>query len=812
MALFRQSLSAVRRFPRITVTTIATLTLALGACVVVFSFLNTFLLKPLPYGDGSRIAVVYEHSLKGGQANALALTYDNLTAVEEHVAAFSRLGIFRFDSAVIHGDDTPEATFVQRVSADAFPLMGARAALGSVITPANLEVGGLRAVVLSDSLWRRRFGADPAIVGRSIRINDQSHHVVGVMPPDFVTPSRDEGTQAWLSLLRSDYTPNAQTPHRYHVRHYVWGELARGKSVAAANAELSALAATLRQQDPEHNADRGLFALSLRDDLLGGFGRQLLLLQAAVLLVLVVACFNCFCLLIAAALQRRREFAVRLALGASRRHLFAQLFAESLWVALPAAGLALVFAIYALPAGMALIPAPAQRVLQSLPRPEVDATVALVVLSAAAVIALAFSAVPLLQARRLNLEATLRDGGRSAGSPAAARAARALAAGQIAVALALLICAALLLRSQHALRRVDPGLPIAELDLFHLGLRGDHYTTNPALRLQLFERFRDELRTLPGVRDVGVASYLFAPPPRGYQGFVQEGDGLQISETPKRALPCYVLPGTFDALGLRRIDGRLLDETDVNGRPLVAVISAAFAAKYWPGQSPLGRRFRFEGLRGEWIEVVGVVSDVLGTGNQPRVLETFYITISQGAPPGLGMGFFLRHEGAVPDERSLQRALARLDPNLRIFSHESPAAIYARTAWQSVFVTRLIAAFALLAVILALAGIYAVNSFLVQRRINELGIRAALGASRQNLLNLVLGGTLRFTLVGLCVGALLAAAASRALSGLLFNVPSLDPVVYLGAALLMCLACLAATALPARRAARVDPLIALRAE
>ncbi len=809
MPLLRHGLTSLRRSPTLALTIVVTLGIALAAAVVVFTFLHSFLLRPLPYGDASRLVVIYEHSLKGGRENFSRVTYGNHAAIVERATSFARTGLFRNEAATFHGGDSTETAFIQRVTGHIFPLMGARAAFGSVITPANLEIGGVRTIVLADALWRRRFGADPALVGRTIRLDQTPFHVVGILPADFVVPTGDNDPQAWAALLPGDINPNERTQRR----HQVWAELAPGKTLAHAEAELATIAATLRTEFVRENADRGLFPRSLRDDLLGGFGRQLFLLQGAVLLVLAVACFNCLCLLIARAIQRRREFALRLALGASRRHLLAQLFAESLWLSLPAAALALGLAAFALPHGAALLPTSSVVTLQSLPAPQLDLTVAAAVVVCALVVALAFSAVPLLQTRRLNLETTLREGGRSAGSPGGTRAARCLAAGQIAVALALLISAALLVRSQRARQEIDVGLPVAELDQFRLGLRGNAYLTNPALRTQFFERLRDQLRTLPGVRAVGVASFLFSQPPGGYQAFVQEGDGLQIADTPKRALPCYVLPDTFSALGLRLVEGRLLADTDTPGRPNATVVSASLAAKYWPGRSALGQRVQIQTvLNQEWFEVVGVVADVLGTGNQPRVVDTFYLSLAQGQPPGLGMGFIIRHTGVAPDRRAYDRALAQLDPNLQLFAHLAPRQIYADSAWQSRFVTQLVAGFALLAVALALAGIYAVNAFFVARRLHEFGIRAALGATHGNLLRLVLRDSLRLTALGLGTGVLFALAASRGVATLLYAVPALDLGTYLGAALLMTVACVAATLLPARRAAKADPLTALRAE
>jgi predicted permease len=801
---------SLRRTPLLALTIVGTLGIALAAAVLVFAFLHSFLLRPLPHGDTSRLLVIYEHSIKGGRENLSRVTYGNIVALQDRTTVFARTGIFRNESATFHGGDATETAFLQRVTGDIFPMMGARAALGTVITPANVEIGGIRTIVLSDALWRRRFGADPAVIGRVIRLDETPFHVVGVMPASFVVPTNDDGPQAWAALLRSDYVPDERTQRRHHF----WAELAPGASLAAAQTEITNLAAALRAEFPKENLDRSFFAETLRDNLLGNFGRQLVLLQGAVLLVLAIACFNCLCLLIARAIQRRRELALRLALGASRRHLLVQLLAESVCLALPAAALALGLAAFALPAGQRLLPTAAQITLQALPAPSLDATIVGAVLAVAGTIALVFSFIPLLQTRRLNLEATLREGGRSAGSPGGARAARWLASGQIAVALALLISAALLLRSQDELDRVDVGLPIGEFDQFRIGLRGDAFN-DPARRLQFFERMRDEVAALPGVKGVGVVSFLFAQPPLGYQGFVQEGDGLELAETPKRALPCYVLPDAFGTLGFKLIEGRLLTEDDVMGRPTVAVISASLAAKYWPGQSAVGRRIRIETVRAEWVEVVGVVSDIVGTGNQPRKVDTFYLTISQGNPPGLGMGFIVRTApGAAgrPDGRDYQRVLSRLDPNMRIFAHLSPVEIYSRAAWQSRLVTQLVTAFAALAVALALAGIYAVNSFFVERRVQEFGIRAALGATAGNLRQLVLRDTLRLTCAGLAAGVVLAAFASRGLDTLLYNVAALDPLVYLAAALLMTLACAVAALVPARRASRVDPIIALRAE
>lgn len=805
MSLLRHGFTSLRRTPALALTIILTLGVSLAAAVVVFTFLNSFLLRPLPYGDSSRLLVAYEYSLKTGRETISRISASNVTDLQQRATSFSRTGMLRNESVTVHAGDTTEVAFVQRVTADVFPMLGLRAALGTVISPANLEIGGLRSAVLSDSLWRRRFGADPSIVGRTVQLDADNFTVVGVMPADFRIPTNDQDPQAWLSFTPAD----VKRVDQFQRRHHLWVELAPGRSLAAAQSELDALAATFRSEHPAENVDRGLTALSLRDDLLGNFGRQLFLLQGAVLLVLAVACFNCLCLLIARAIQRRREFAVRLALGAARRHLLAQLFAESLWLALPAAAIACVLAELALPFGVSLLPPGAA--LNSLPSPHVDAFVAAAVLLVSVAVAAAFSAVPLLQTRKLNLESELRQGGRSSGSPTGAKLARWLAGAQIAVALALLICAGLLVRSQQKLAAVNPGFAANEFDMFRVGLRGGTYS-DPARRLIFYDRVMENLRALPGVRDTATVNFFNTTVPNGYQGFTQEGDGLQISETPKRALQRAVSANFFEAMGIRIVEGRALRDTDVAGRPTVAVINAALAAKYWPGQSAVGKRVRLEGPSADLVEIVGVSTDVLSYGNQPQPIDVFSLSFAQINPPGLGIAFIVHHSGVAPDERTLQRAVWAVDPNMQFFLHQSISSQYALSAWQARFVSQLVAAFALLAVVLSIAGIYAVNSFFVARRIGEFGIRSALGATSGNILALVLRDSLRLTAAGLVVGAVLAVLASRSLTTLLYGVPPLDLAIYAAAACAMTAACTVAALIPARRAARVNPLIALRSE
>lgn len=798
-------LRSFRRTPAYWFGIVATLGIALAATVFVFTLLNSYLLRPLPADPESRLAIVYEHSVTGGRSNFTRVTFANAVAVTERVSAFERVAILRNESVTVHGNDSTEVAFVQRVSPDLFSMIHARAATGAIFTRADAMTDGLRAVMLSDSLWRRRFGADPAVVGQAVQLENDSYRVAGVLPPEFRIPTGDDNPQAWLAMPPSDYMREERTQRRHHVI----GELKEGRSLASAQSELDALARTLAGEHPASNADRAFYTLTMRDDLLGNFGTLLVLLQSAVLLVLAVACLNCLCLMVARGIQRRREIAVRLALGASGFHLARQLIVEALGLALPAAllGFAIVYA--GLPHVAALMPP--VTTLEAMGPPVLDASVVAAAVAAMCAVTIVFGLVPLAQARRINIEATLRDGGRQLGSASGGQATRWLIVGQIAISLALLVSALLLIRSQQKLSRIDTGIALEELDQFRVGLRGEAFT-NPVRRQQFYDQLEDELRQLPGVVDVAAMSFLAVQPPFGYLGFTQEGDGLEIAESPKRSTLRAVSPRIFSVAGIRLIEGRLLNENDTAGKPPATVISASLARKYWPDGSPLGKRVRMEGDNSQWFEVVGVVSDTMGLGNQPQTVDSFYCTIAQRPPPGLGMSFVMRMRGPFLPFETLQRAVAKIDPQMQAFFHISLGELYSQSSWQSRYMMVLVGAFAALALLLALGGIYAVNSFRVSQRVPEFGVRMALGADSLAVQRQVLSENVRLVALGLPAGLALALLAGFGLRGFLFDVVPFDPVAYVAGAVAMILAGLLASFIPARRAASIDPIVALRSE
>lgn len=802
--MFRQSLASLARRPVLSGGIIVTLALAFTATLLVLGLLNSYLLRPLPYANADRLVAINEYPLSTGPAVAWRMTFGNAADIYEHTTSFRRTAIVRNESATVRTPGGTEVAFIQKVTPGYFPMLGLRPELGEVITAANAEADGQRALLLSHEFWTRRFGADRGVVGQTVQLDQRSYRIVGVLPAGTELPLVGDGQQAWAALLPADFQRN----DRLIRRHFMFGELAEGRSLADAQGELSALAATLRRDFPLTNADRGLSATGLREALLGNFRRQLFILQAAVGLVLVVACVNAGCLLLAQAIRRRREFAVRLALGADTRDLFVQFFLESLWLALGGAVAGLLLAAWLAPLTSRLVPDGSP--LHQLPAPAVSVTVVVAALVLALLVAAVFSLVPLLQARRLNLEATLRDGSRQLGSVAGGAATRLLVSLQVAVALALLIIAGQLVRSFQAVQQVDHGLPADQLYQFRLGTRGAAYEDN-ASRARYFESVVEQLERLPHVAAGGVTDFAFATAPGSYSGFRQEGDGLTLAETPKRATRRLVSAGLLDALQLKLLAGRWLSPDDRGDTARVAVISRSLADKYWPGEDPLGRRVELEGDPGGWREVVGVVSDLLSHGPQPEVIDSFFVPHTQNAP--FDTGVFVRVRGGQPLLREeVDRAVAAVNPESTAYAWQSVAEFYERSAWQTRFGLVLVGSFASLAIALCLTGVYAVLAFAVAGRTSEFGVRLALGASRQAVAALVLRDAARMTLPGLVAGLALAWFATKLVANLLYQVSVLDPWFYGFSLLALAFACAAACVIPARRATRVDPLIALRTE
>lgn len=802
--MFGSLYRSLTRHPGLSLAIISTLALAMSATVIVSALIDTYLLAPLPQIDDRGVMLVEEYDRETGPGRRNRVSWDTARDVQTEIQAFRRTGIVANASFTVHGRDTTEVAYVPEVSPGFFPALNVHAALGDVINENNAERDGQPALLLSDSLWRRRFGADPSVVGRTVQLDDRAAVVVGVLAPGFELAVLGSGQQAWLAM--NPATRGLQD--RSAIRYFVFGELAPGVSVARARAELQQLGDRLQAAFPATNGNRAVSGDALRDRLLGPFASQLWILLATAVLVLLVACLNSGALLLAQALARRREIAVRLALGAGTGRLLRQFWRENLTLTLIAAGLAVLLANWTGPLLLGLVPS--ANGTGGFAALSLGGVAWMFAVGSAVLAALIFGLMPWWIARHLPLEQTLRGGGRTGGAGLAGRCSRWLVTGQIAIAVALAVGAALLGTSSRKLAQVDYGFPAGELFQFRVSTRGDAYREE-ANRTRFFERVRDELAGLPGVAAVSLAGYSYASPPVAFQSFVQEGDGLTLEESPKQALLDVASPEFRDTHDVRLVRGRWIEATDRADHPRVTVVSAALAERYWPGQDPVGQRVRLNGSGDDWWTVVGVVSDRLGTGHRPRVIDTFITPLAQLPPAGIAV--MVRFRGAAPPAfATLQRTVWSIDPDVSVFFESRVDEFYAASAWQQRFSLVLIGAFALLAVTLCVAGLYAMLAFTVTSRTRELGVRAALGASAQDIRRHVLGAAAGMIAPGVIIGLGLAMGAGQSLRSLLYNVPSLSPAVFAATAAIITLVCFAAALIPAGRATAVDPAVALRNE
>lgn len=802
--MFRPLIQSLRRHPSANAAIIITLSLALASTVLVAGLINTVLVSPLPQIEDRNVMMIREYDLDLSSITRNRASWDTALDIRRESTSFSRIAVATNASFTLHGNDSTEVAYIPRVSPEFFGIFKVTPALGSIITPLNAQIDGQPGLMLGYSLWQRRFGGDPQVIGRSVQLDDSSATVVGVLPPDFELFFMGAGQQAWVAMDPESFALS----DRGSRRHFVIGELAPDVDPRTANAELGRLGTVLQREFPATNHDRGISAAPLRDAIVGPFQRQLWILLATSALVLVVACLNSGALLLAQALRRRREFAVRLAIGARPARLLRLFWAENLALTLIAAVISLAIAAWVGPLLMSLLPTTTG--VRAFASPDIGLTSWSVALSAACLVALVFGLMPWTIARHLSIEETLRGGGRTVAAGVAGRFSRWLVTGQIAVALSIAVGAALLVVSSNRLSHVDYGFPVEELYQFRIGTRGPLSTDDEA-RVRFFNDVQRELTQLPGVTAVSLATFSYPNPPSNYRSFVQEGDDFSLMETPKQAQLESVTPSFFATHDVGIIHGRAFEETDRIGHPFVAAVSASLAERYWPNSDALGKRIRVGPFPDQWLTIVGVVSDRLSNGLNPIVVDHFLIPFAQVPQPSAAV--FVRYAGASPPAFStLQRTVWGLDPDVSIFFESHVGEFHRNSQWQHRFSMILIGVFALLAIVLCAGGLYAVLAFTVAARVREFGVRAALGASAADIHRQVLFDASKMIIPGLALGLLLATATGRGLGSLLFDVPPLSLSIFLSTGITLAAVCVVAAWIPARRATKIDPSEALRSE
>ena len=787
----RYALRMLRSSPAFTAVVLLTVALGVGANTSMFAVVYAALVRALPYPDSSRIVVADD------QSPGLFLDWRAQTS------AFAAIAALRDTRFALTGLDRPAAIEGAIVTGDFFDVMGVPAVLGRTLTRGDDERGE-RVVVLADSLWRSRFGANPRIVGTTLALNGQPFMVVGVMPPGFDFPSP---CLMWVPprhvVPEYPLRPEADAT-QMRGSHYigVYGRLKPGVTLQQAQSERRLIFTQLMRRYPDEvsQEDVGAALIPLREWLIGDLRSPLLILLATVGLVLLIACANIANLMLARSTARHQEISIRAALGAGRGQIIRQLLTESSVLAVAGGALGTLVAAWILPTLLRFAPASVRSVDANLGLP-----VLLFALVASIATGLLFGCAPALQASRWNLADALKAAGRSTGSREGRLVRQALVVGEFAISLALLAGAGLMVRSFLALRSVDPGFRPAGLQTGLVTLPPARYRT-PAQQAQFFDRLLEELKATPGVTSVAAAARLPFAQGNSIRGIDLDPPG---SVADAEAGIRVISPDYFDVLGIPIDRGRSFTDRDREGAPLVAIVNEAMARRYWPNASPIGRRFRITG--GPWFEIVGVAADVKHSSLREPPRPEFFQPYRQA--PWSFMTVVMR-SSLAPDalRRGFEHALAGIDPGLPAPSIQAMPAMVASSVSLDRFETLGLALFAALALTLAIVGLYGVMSYLVTRRTRELGLRVALGARPEQILRLVIADGLRLSGLGMVLGLGCALAASRVLRGALYNVTPTDPMTFVAVTVVLLAVAVAASYIPARRATRVDPMMALRTE
>jgi predicted permease len=799
----RFALRRLRQSPAFTTIAVLTLALGIGATTAIFSVLDAVVLRPLPFTRSSELQMVWE-TMPGNDTRWVAPA--NFVDWRRSARSFTELAAFSPSAATLTGGDAPERLSTVAVSANFFDVLGARASLGRALMPSDAAPDAGAIVVLSDDLWRRRYGSDAGIVGRDIAIDGQLHRVVGVMPRGFRFP---ETADLWVAAPRDvpglPGFPGDITMSRDVHYLSVIGRLRPGLGADAADAEMTAIAARLAERYPADNAGLGANVVSLHTALVGDVEPTLLLLFAAVGLVLLIACANVAGLLLARAEERSREAAICVALGATRGRMLSRTLAESLALGVAGGIVGTFLATWGIDALLALAPG-------DLPRTGeigLDGRVIAFTLAVSLVCGACFGLFPAIRAWRLDLHSLLKAGGRLTVGTPKRRLRGLLVVTELALALTLLTGAGLLLQSVVGLLAVNPGFRAENVLSARLSLPQAKYET-PDRAGAMFGMLLERARALPGVVDASAVSELPASGSSMNRGFVIDGRPAPARPADQTVEYRVADPRYFATMGVPVLSGRTFTAADAPWAPRVAAISERMARQYWPDGSPIGARVALgDPANAEsWRPIVGVVGNVAHFGLASAPFPEIYVPAAQS--PERAMYIVVRASApATAVNTALREIVASLDPDQPLTDVQTMTQRLTGSVARQRFVTTLLGSFAGVAVFLSIVGVYALMATMVQARTREIGLRMALGARAGDLVRMLVARGLRLVALGVALGVVASFAATRALGSLLFGVGASDPTTFVGVSMLLAGVALVAIWIPARRAARVDPMITL---
>jgi putative ABC transport system permease protein len=803
--------------PGFTMIAVITLALGIGANTAIFSVVNGVLLRQLPYEKPEQLAFIWEKFSSWG-LEQIPVSASEFTDYRNQTQFFSNLAAFDPADFNLTGGDLPERVPGAQVSASLFPLLGVKPQLGRAFSYEEDQPGRDNVVLLNHGLWRRRFGADPGIIGRTLALNGRSYTVIGVMPPSFQFPMSLFGIKGLTFTQPAElWTPVAFSADRLKERASrslcVIGRLKPGVTLTQANAEVNAIAYRMRRQYPENYPPEGwgAYAVSLHEQIVGRMRLPLLVLLGAVSLVLLIACANVASLLLARSTVRRKEIAVRAALGASRRRITRQLLTENLLLAFCGGGLGLLIALWGTDQLVSLSS-------QTLPRMKevgIDGRVLGFTLLASMLTGLVFGLMPVIEASKLDLNEVLKEGGRRGAVSAGQKRLRSLiVVAEFALALVLLIGAGLLSRSFWRLQNVSPGFETENALTFQITLPWASYTGSRQAAA-FFQQAIDRISHLPGVKAAGAASILPLSGSNNDQGFVIEGRPLRdlnkdVGDEEFRV----VTPGYFRTMGIPLLKGRSFNDDDNADIAGVTIINQAFAERHFRGEEPLGKRLTMDDPResnAKWLTIVGVVGDVRHSGLNVAAKPEFYVSLLQYTRWSMTL---VARAGADPVSLTdaIRREILAMDPQLPLYNVRPMERVIDESVAPQRLSTFLFGGFAALALTLAAIGVYGVMSYAVAQRTNEIGIRIALGAQTRDVLKLVVTQGMKPAMAGVAIGLAAAFGLTQLIKNLLFDVSPTDPLTFAVITLLITAIGALACWIPARRATKVDPLVALRAE
>jgi putative ABC transport system permease protein len=789
-------------------TAVAVLTLALGigANSAIFSVVNSVLLRELPYREPERLVAVFPEWVipQVGISRGSVFTGADFRDLRDQNQSFEQAAAYSTLNFNLTGSGEPEALEGVRATANLFATLGVEPRSGRAFLPEEDQPGNNRVVILSDGLWRRRFGSDPRIVGRTITLNNEPYAVIGVAPPDFQFPPKESRSAVdfYTPLALPPEEWNNRVPHRYSV-------IARLKSrlrIEQAQSDAASLAKRLEDQYPNSNRYKSFRLVPFHQQVVGKVETALLALLGAAGFVLLIACVNVANLLLARATARQKEIAIRAALGAGRWRVIRQLLTESLLLAIIAGVLASLLAFGGVDLLRRIVPEDFPRAAEI----SIDLRVFGFTLVVSLLTGIAFGMIPALRGSRTDLNETLKEGGRSSSGNNRNRLGGIFVISEVALALLLLAGAGLMLRSFIRLMNVDPGFD--PHNVLAIAIRPPETKYNSAQQESFSRQLLERVRALPGVRSAGVVF-----PPLwvwdNTSGFRIEGEAPPSrEEAESRSIVNKVVsPNYFKTLNIQLLKGRVIDEGDGPNKPHVVVINEAMARRYWPNSDPIGHRI-FSGDDTTWREIVGVVRDVRYNSLDKEAGGQVYAPFDRNA--GLSYRTLVVRTdgdplGLVPAVRGEIKAIDRDQPISSIHTMEE---MIAKSASQRRFNLLLLAIFAGVALLMAAVGIYGVMAYSVGQRTHEIGLRMALGATTADVLRLLLGQGMKLVVMGVGIGLAAAIALTRLISSLLFDVRATDPVTFVAIALLLAVVALLACYVPARRAAKVDPVVALRFE